>query len=155
MRNILSAFFCFLCYTAYPQKLPAYDLNRVRIAQPDKLIVAEIEPVSSSPSPSTHLFYYWYDANAIHTSQGGYSGKLLNGSYTEYYTNKNLKIQGNFKKGLKDGVWKSWNEEGAIVSVTKWRKGREVIPKKGPLWKRIHLFHKKSTNTDTVKNLKK
>ena len=155
MRNIIFIFFCFLCYTTYAQKLPDYGLNKVRITEPDKIIVAEIETVSSSPSIKPNLYYYWYSANTIHTSQGGFSGKLLNGPYTEYYTDKNLKEQGNFKKGLKDGVWKSWNEEGILTSVTNWKHGSEISGKKAPIGKRIHLFGKKSKSADTLKNTKK
>jgi len=155
MRNIIFIFFCFLCYPAYSQKLPDFGLNKVRITQPDKIIVAEIEPVSSSPSIKSNLSYYWYNANTIHISQGGFSGKLLNGLYTEYYTNKNLKEQGNFKKGLKDGVWKSWNEEGILTSVTNWKLGSEISGKKPPIWKRIHLFGKKSKPADSLKSTKK
>jgi len=155
MRNIIFIFFCFLCYSAYSQKLPDFGLNKIRITQPDKIIVAEIEPISSKPSIKPSLSYYWYSANTIHTSQGGFSGKLLNGLYTEYYTNKNLKEQGNFKKGLKDGVWKSWNEEGTLIAVTNWKHGSEVSGKKPPIWKRIRLFSKKSKPADTLKNTKK
>jgi antitoxin component YwqK of YwqJK toxin-antitoxin module len=155
MRNIIFIFFCFLCYSAYPQKLPDYGLNKVRITQPDKIIVAEIEPVSSVPSVKSNLFYYWYNANIIHTSQGGFSGKLLNGLYTEYYTNKNLKEQGHFKKGLKDGVWKSWNDDGSIAVVTTWKSGSEVSGKRPPIWKRIHPFRKKIKAPDSLSNVKK
>ena len=155
MRNIIFTFFCLLCYAAYSQKLPDYGLNKVRITEQNKIIVAEIEPVSSHPSIKPNLYYYWYNANTIHISQGGFSGKLLNGPYIEYYTDKNLKEQGNFKKGLKDGVWKSWNEEGTLTSVTNWKRGSEVFGKKPPIWKRIHLFRKKSKPADSLKNTKK
>jgi hypothetical protein len=155
MKKIFILVFSLLCHTVYCQKLPAYDLNRIRISQPDKTIVAETDPVSSTPSIKPLLLYYWYSANTIHISQGGFSGKLLNGLYTEYYTNKNLKEQGNFKKGLKDGVWKSWNEGGTLTSVTNWKHGSEISVKKPPVWKRIHLFSKKSKPADSLKNTKK
>lgn len=155
MKKIFILIFGLLCHTAYCQKLPAYDLNRIRITQQDKTIVAETEPVSSASSIKPLLLYYWYSANTIHISQGGFSGKLLNGQYTEYYTNKNLKEQGNFKKGLKDGVWKSWNEEGTLTSVTNWKHGSEISVKKPPIWKRIHLFGKKPKPADSLKNTKK
>jgi hypothetical protein len=143
MKNIILLFFCLFCYTAYCQKLPAYDLNRVRITQADRTIVAETDPVSSPPSINPQLFYYWYGANTIHMTQGGFSGKLLNGLYTEYYINKNLKEQGSFKKGLKNGIWKSWNEDGSLVATKNWKHGSELSRKKSPIWKRIHLFTKK------------
>jgi len=63
--------------------------------------------------------YYWYSNNAIKITQGGYSGKLLNGTYLEFYINGNLKSQGTFLKGLKNGEWKSWGSDGFLsVSIT-------------------------------------
>src|SRR3978361_1257752 len=101
MKKILVLLFCLIPVYCVAQKLPDFGLNRIRIAQVDKIIQAEIDPVSSEPSVKSKLVYYWYSANAIHITQGGFSGKLLNGIYTEYYLDRNLKEQGRFKKGLK------------------------------------------------------
>lgn len=155
MRYIFLFFFCILSFAAYSQKLPDYGLNRVRITQPDKTIVAEIASVSSNPSIKQNLIYFWYSTNTIHTSQGGFSGKLLNGLYTEYYVNKNLKEQGDFKKGLKDGVWKEWDKDGSLVAISTWKNGIAVTGKKPSIWIRIHPFRKKPKPTDTINNTKK
>jgi len=155
MKYIILIFLCFLCCGAFAQKLPDYGLNKVRITQPDKIIVAEIEPVSSDPAIKPNLLYYWYSANAVHTTQGGFSGKLLNGQYTEYYPDRNLKEQGEFKKGLKDGVWKSWNIDGTIAVTTTWKHGSEITGKRPPIWKRIHPFRKKQKIADSLSNVKK
>jgi antitoxin component YwqK of YwqJK toxin-antitoxin module len=155
MKYIILIFLCFLCVGVFAQKLPDYGLNKVRITQPDKIIVAEIEPVSSNPSIKQNLVYYWYSANAVHTSQGGFSGKLLNGQYTEYYPDKNLKEQGEFKKGLKDGAWKSWNDDGSLAVTTTWKSGSEITGKRPPIWKRIHPFRKKAKAADSLNNVKK
>ncbi|WP_052496118.1 toxin-antitoxin system YwqK family antitoxin [Pedobacter lusitanus] len=60
--------------------------------------------------------YYWYSNNQIKITQGGFSGKLLNGLYSSYYDNKSLQEQGYFKMGLKTGEWKSWTEDGQLIS---------------------------------------
>jgi antitoxin component YwqK of YwqJK toxin-antitoxin module len=155
MRTILLIFFSFFYGIAYSQKLPDYGLYRIRITEPDKVIVAGIDPVSSSLTAKPKLFYYWYSANTIHSSQGGFSGKLLNGEYTEYYPDRNLKEQGTFKNGLKEGVWKTWDKDGTLLTTVEWKKGKVKTAKK-PLWKRVHLFsRKKKAAADSLINNKR
>lgn len=144
MRFYLLFLFCLLGYTATAQKLPDFDLNKVRITLPDKIIAAGLEPFVSGISAKPNVFYYWYSAGAVHQTQGGYSGKLLDGPYTEYYLNRSLKQQGVFKKGLKVGIWKNWAENGTLLSVTRWKHGTERPLKRAPLWKRVHWFKKKT-----------
>ncbi len=120
MKKLLIIFLLPLCAKA--QKLPDFGVSKIRIVGTDKTILAEIYPVPNISTKSDKL-YYWYGSNLIHTTQGGFSGRLLNGLYTEYYLNKNLKEQGLFKKGLKDGPWKSWNEGGVLLQVIDWQKG--------------------------------
>jgi hypothetical protein len=157
MKNIFFFlfFFCILSLGAFSQRLPDYGINRIRLTQSDETIVATIEPVSSNPSIKQNLLYYWYSANTIHHTQGGFSGKLLNGLYTAYYPNKNLKEQGNFKKGLKDGIWKNWNEDGSFAKTCTWNNGIEITGGKPPIWKRILPFRKKAKAGDTINNVKK
>jgi len=61
----------------FAQKLPDFGFDKVRIADQDKIIQAEILPVSAEPARKPDRFYYWYSANMIHVTQGGYSGNLL------------------------------------------------------------------------------
>ncbi|HEY9197345.1 MAG TPA: hypothetical protein VIM77_13810 [Mucilaginibacter sp.] len=105
------------------QHMPDYRLHQVRITDTGKTIRAEVLPFNGRPSARPELLYYWYDANTIHSLQGGYSGQLLNGAYEEYYPNKNVKTQGNFNKGLKDGIWKSWNDRGMLTELITWNNG--------------------------------
>ena len=109
--------------TALAQQLPDDGFDKIRIAGPDKTIQAELKPVSSDPEMETDRLYYWCSGNSIHATQGGYSGRLLNGKYAEYYPNKNLKELGAFKKGLKNGIWKSWSENGTLTQWYTWKKG--------------------------------
>ena len=41
----------------------------------------------------------------ILVTQGGYNGRLLNGDFRVFYPNKNLKENGNYQFGLKEGTW--------------------------------------------------
>jgi len=70
-----------------------------------------------------NLEYFWHLNDAIHTSIGGYGGKLLHGNYTAYYATNNIKEQGNFRYGLKSGSWKKWYTNGIINSVTLYKHG--------------------------------
>ncbi|PWS28861.1 hypothetical protein DHW03_03235 [Pedobacter yonginense] len=67
--------------------------------------------------------YFWYSGNVLNHTQGGFSGRLLDGDYSEYYNNNNLKVQGTFKTGLKHGAWRAWTEDGILQSVTHYKFG--------------------------------
>lgn len=152
MKRIILIFLLFISGTLYAQKMPYADLYKVSITENNKTIVTEIYPVANNPKAKLDLSYYWYSADAIHTTQGGYSGKLLNGQYNEYYLNKNLKLQGTFKNGLKDGVWKSWDEDGKMIETSNWKGGLIVIPKPpSKFWKKVNIFNKfGSHHADTI-----
>lgn len=113
----------FIAGAATAQKIPDYGFNKIRIVLSDRTIQAELLPLKSDPIAETDKLYYWTGSNTVHTTQGGFSGKLLNGNYTEFYLNKGIKEQGRFKAGLKDGVWKSWNEKGLLIKVYSWDEG--------------------------------
>ncbi|HWZ34690.1 MAG TPA: hypothetical protein VNW51_00945 [Mucilaginibacter sp.] len=108
---------------AMSQKTPSDGFDKIRIADGDKVIQADLKAVSSDPDVETNKFYYWASGNSIHATQGGFSGRLLNGRYAEYYPNKNLKQQGLFKKGLKEGVWKLWSDNGQLIEWYTWDSG--------------------------------
>ncbi|KQR70907.1 toxin-antitoxin system YwqK family antitoxin [Pedobacter sp. Leaf176] len=68
--------------------------------------------------------YYWYSNNHINTTQGGFSGKLLHGLYSDFYEGKGLKEQGIFKQGLKQGNWKAWTDKGTLISSMEYLSGQ-------------------------------
>jgi antitoxin component YwqK of YwqJK toxin-antitoxin module len=68
-------------------------------------------------------FYYWYTGNQLNITQGGYSGRLLDGDFKSFYAHKNIKEQGEFKKGLKSGNWKSWYPNGVLQQKVAWSSG--------------------------------
>lgn len=81
-------------------------------------------PDKNPPAVEMGLKYAWFSGNRINWTQGGYSGKLLDGLFTEYYENRALKTQGYFQMGLKTGEWKSWTEKGLPDSVVNYSNGR-------------------------------
>lgn len=122
MKKILILLF-FLSGIAKAQKIPSTGFDKIRIAETNRTVQADLKPVTSDPEMESDRLYYWYSGNTIHSTQGGYSGRLLNGAYLEYYLNKNLKEMGTFKKGLKDDIWKSWNENGILTQLYTWKDG--------------------------------
>jgi hypothetical protein len=119
----ISFFLILFTLPAFAQKMPDYGLHKIRITDTGKTIVAEVIPVTSMPDVKSTLQYYWYAANTIHILQGGFSGQLLNGSYREFYLNKNLSKEGDYKKGLKNGQWNEWTESGVLKSSITWDNG--------------------------------
>jgi antitoxin component YwqK of YwqJK toxin-antitoxin module len=123
MRRFLCFLLCLCSNYLIAQKMPDYGFNRIRITQEDKVLQFETQPVKGHPVPKPQLWYFWYSANQIQNTQGGYSGKLLNGDYRSYYLNKNLMEQGSFNAGLKDGTWKSWTANGVLRESISWQNG--------------------------------
>ncbi|OOQ58333.1 toxin-antitoxin system YwqK family antitoxin [Mucilaginibacter pedocola] len=105
------------------QDMPPLATDRVRIIGPEETKLFDVRASNKAPEADASKMYYWYSANEIHTTQGGYSGKPLNGSYAVYYANKQLKEQGSFDRGLKDGTWKAWTSEGVLLKSENWGKG--------------------------------
>jgi len=152
MKRIIVVLLFFISGYVHAQKLSDYGFDKVRIIEADRIIQAEIKPVDSDPGIKADRFYYWYDDNTIHASQGGFSGKLLNGLYVAYYLNHNLKEQGVFKKGLKDGIWKSWNEDGALGQVANWKNGMPASQRSASFWDKLNILKRKGkqTSPDTL-----
>lgn len=125
--KIYSLIITFLLATnlAYAQKISEMGLDKVRINHIDKTVVAEIKPTKNKIRIYAERDYYWYSANQVHYTQGGYGGRLLNGAYVEYYPDNSLKVYGYYKNGLKSGPWKNWNIQGKLTQYLIWNKGKE------------------------------
>jgi hypothetical protein len=119
------------------------NYDQIRIIDSIQEIRADVLPYKNDPKIKNDRYYFWYYNNIIHSTQGGFNGQLLNGHYVSLYKDKNLKEQGDFKRGLKDGVWKSWNQKGDLTNVTTWDEG-VVVPDGGQsVWKKIPFLNKK------------
>jgi hypothetical protein len=97
--------------------------HKVIVNYHDYMVYAEVDSKDTDHKVADDCFYYWYNANDIKKTRGGYDGKLLHGKYTEFYPDKNLKAQGRFNKGVKTGTWKSWHTNGQYKEVVHWRSG--------------------------------
>ncbi len=127
------------------------DYSQIRITDSTQEIRADVLPFKKDPKVKNDRYYFWYLNKVIHSTQGGYNGQLLNGHYISFYPDKNLKEEGDFKTGLKDGVWKTWNPKGDLTNVTNWNEG-VVVPESGqPFWKKIPFVNKKDDQQQAAK----
>jgi hypothetical protein len=125
--------------------------SQIRIVDTSQEIRADILPFKTDPKIKNDRYYYWYLNNVIHSTQGGYNGQLLNGHYIAFYPDKNLKEEGGFKRGLKEGEWKTWNPKGDLTSVTTWNEGVAVPDNQQPFWKKIPFLKKKDDQPQNSK----
>lgn len=97
--------------------------NRVYVQYTDSTVEAFCYRGEKKIKTRDNLLYYWYAAQQIKHTRGGYEGKILHGPYTMFYYNKDLLAKGNFKYGLKQGEWKTWHQGGEVKSKERWKKG--------------------------------
>lgn len=91
--------------------------------------IVEVDNRHKKIKPKKEVRYTWYKAKSILTTQGAYHGDLLHGVYQENYANKQLKVQGVYKYGLKNGTWRYWDETGKLVKEENWKNGVLDLPK--------------------------
>lgn len=103
-----------------------FTQDKATINYPDHVLKVNFQTSKSDKIAKPDRRYFWYSANQIHTTQGGYSGKLLDGLYEDFYLNKNLKERGQFSKGIKTGEWTSWSESGSLNGTYHWRNGEKA-----------------------------
>jgi len=85
-------------------------------------VEAYVSPISIKAK--NNRTYFWLKSKAVHSSVGGYSGLLLHGSYESFYTSNQLRVQGQFKSGLKIGEWQTRHENGLIKEIHTYKHGR-------------------------------
>ena len=98
-------------------------IRKININRGDTIINAELLNNLKSPKLKSECLYYWYSSSGIHINQGGYSGILLHGQYTEYDKYNNLILKGVLKYGTKSGTWSSWYSNGNIKEINRYEKG--------------------------------
>jgi hypothetical protein len=99
--------------------------DRVVVNSPDSTVVTYVWPVGNKEvEAEEEKVYYWYKADKVRTSRGGFGGKVLHGDYTSFYIDQNLKEKGKFVKGLKVGTWKAWYPNGELKEIMHWKKGQ-------------------------------
>lgn len=69
--------------------------------------------------------YFWLKAQRVVSTQGASSGDLLHGNFEAFYPSKQLARKGRFDKGLKDGSWYYWREDGTLLCSEHWNRGKK------------------------------
>ncbi|MFL9843560.1 toxin-antitoxin system YwqK family antitoxin [Flavobacterium rhizosphaerae] len=85
----------------------------------------EFYTTNKKVSPRSDRNYYWFKGGRIHQSEEGVAGELLHDEFLKFYHSNQLAESGLFKNGLREGVWKTWFEDGTLQSVADWHKGQK------------------------------
>jgi len=80
--------------------------------------------IEKKVKPKNGVTYFWYANDKVHSTEAGFDGILLDGTYREFDKNENLTLQGEFIKGLKTGVWKKWYPNGKLKEEANWKDGK-------------------------------
>jgi len=73
--------------------------------------------------PKLDRFYYGYYLNELFYKQGELQGKPVNGEFRRYDLKDNIIESGNYKYGLRIGLWKKLASGGAIIETSEYHKG--------------------------------
>ncbi|TKC12049.1 hypothetical protein FA048_00065 [Pedobacter polaris] len=126
LRYLLILFLlCFSLTLKAQNNAVNFDINDYKhtINFIDHKIVFQVKPNKEPKSTDPIRKYHWYSNNRIQITQGGFSGKLLNGNYNDFYLSNNLKEKGVFKAGLKDGEWHIWAIDGVLMEKVNYKEG--------------------------------
>ena len=96
--------------------------REVIIRKGDTLIKSNILTENTKVRPFSNRNYFWYLKGEINSNMGGYAGKLLHGNFNTL-VNNSLIESGLFYKGLKDGKWTTWYQNGRIRAICHYKKG--------------------------------
>ena len=98
MKKIIIALFSIvISLTVYSQKEEKISHRPIVITSADSIVYANaLMEVPKRHNTDIAKNYYWYASNKISTNKGGYSGKLLDGSFEVYDVHGNLLKQGFF-----------------------------------------------------------
>ncbi len=96
-----------------------YTIKRIS----DKDFRYEFYTTNKKIKPKTAKTYYWFKGGLIHEAQGGIAGDLLDDKFTKMYHSNQLAEQGQFKEGLRVGLWKTWHQNGVLATTLSYSKG--------------------------------
>jgi antitoxin component YwqK of YwqJK toxin-antitoxin module len=97
--------------------------HQMTLVSSDSIINFHVWSNSGSIRPRQENRYHYYIRNSLQSMQGAFIGKPLHGEYTLVNRKNTILERGNFNKGMKSGKWTTWHLNGAISSVTTWKKG--------------------------------
>ncbi len=106
----------------YQSSIPPNDRRTVVAGDTIHSFTVATQDFSGKVRPD--VYYTWYLRNSFTSTQGGYEGTLLHGSYTKILRDNTLLEKGQFREGLKDGEWITWHNQGATEGISRWDRGK-------------------------------
>ena len=119
MIRSIKLFFVFILLVSFSDP---YSIKRIS----DANFRYEFYTSTKEVKPKATKVYFWFKGGAVHSATSGVSGQVLNGNYKKLYHSNQLAEEGNFKYGLKVGLWKNWFENGTIKSTQYWNSGLQT-----------------------------
>ena len=125
INKTATLFLLFIASTCFGQKIKDLQvLNRFSVSEDGLFTEGYLAPIGQYIHTDNGKTYAWFAGGRLHQTQGNYKDRLLNGIYTESYTNKQLARKGTYKKGLQKGAWYSWRENGVLKVSDHYKKGK-------------------------------
>lgn len=119
MIRFAKLFFVFVLLVSFTDP---YSIKRIS----DANFRYEFYTSTKEVKPKATKVYFWFKGGAVHSATSGVSGQVLDGNYKKFYHSNQLAEEGNFKYGLKVGLWKNWFENGTIKSTQYWNSGLQT-----------------------------
>lgn len=117
-------FLGFINFLSFAQKLPKKKTEREVIVNfSDSIVRANVFIENKKAKLNDLAVYYWFKSGSINKNVGDFSGNLLNGEYLVFNNNNQMLCKGQFKKGVKVGVWKRWLPQGGLIEKQEWKNG--------------------------------
>ena len=91
----------------------------------DKQFKYEFFTTDKKVRPKSNVIYYWFKGGAIHSSEEGIAGELLNDEFDKFYLNNQLAERGKFNNGKKVGLWRTWHPNGMVATEQEWAGGQK------------------------------
>lgn len=114
--------FCLFLFMSFQK-----DIRKISVSTENYKI--EAFTTSKQIKPKNNLTYYWYKSRKIYNTEGNFSGELLDDKYESFFFSGALHQKGHFNKGLKNGLWFTYDEKGNLIESKKWRNGKEIESK--------------------------
>lgn len=124
-KRITALFMMFIALNCFAQKMKDLKvLNHFSFNNGDFYSEGYLEPSGTHIHTSNKKTYTWFAGGQLHQTQGNYKDRLLDGTYTDSYANKQLAQKGTYKKGLQRGNWSKWREDGTLSFYSHYKKGQ-------------------------------
>lgn len=111
---------------SFGQSRSVNQLREVVIQTGDTVFKTRVRSTAKEERIDIGKRYYWYGQGRVFSNIGGSGGKLLHGSY-QGFVDGQLVVSGEFRNGLKNGIWSVWKSDGTLINQTHWKNGNEIV----------------------------